>query len=606
MARRFANVACVLLILSTLQVTLFVNATSAASDASSVFSCVNGSGGNCGDVVVIGLGDSIASGLGLGDDGAACHRSDRAYPYKLADRIKAGLKRTASVTLLACSGATALKPSDQTLSESPDKWFNNQVSEASQQIDGLPSDQTVVVTVSIGANDLDWTSKYPLIFGSDDTLLKSTVSGISSQVSGELKPEIESLLTHPNVRVVVTSILDPVNPTSVYFIASGGTCQPIGTVDCYARTISTLATLNDALEQTVKTVHDEPGIGNRISFTSGLFDLFQQHFSPSPGCGGTTVANSWIQGPSGPISLIPSLNGNDCFHPNDAGAQAYADGVLTSLYLSDGFPAGDLTAMQRAWSSTDSVVADQSINRTWIWGPTANTAYIVEPYQHGSQTSGTQTDWRIVQYFDKSRMEITDPNGDPNAQWYITNGLLAEELVTGRMQLGDDLFEQRSPAQVNVAGDLNDPNGPTYASFNGLLGYGAIPSGWTITQTVNRAGTVGDDPSLASYNVTAVDVAAPTKHTVASVFWDFMNSSGPIDQNGQVIDGKLFQNPFYATGYPLTEAYWTHVLVGGVEKLVLVQVFERRVLTYTPDNPDGWKVEAGNVGLQYYEWRYGG
>ena len=24
----------------------------------------------------------------------------------------------------------------------------------------------------------------------------------------------------------------------------------------------------------------------------------------------------------------------------------------------------------------------------------------------------------------------------------------------------------------------------------------------------------------------------------------------------------------------------------------------------TPDNPDGWKVEAGNVGLHYYDWRY--
>jgi len=36
-----------------------------------------------------------------------------------------------------------------------------------------------------------------------------------------------------------------------------------------------------------------------------------------------------------------------------------------------------------------------------------------------------------------------------------------------------------------------------------------------------------------------------------------------------------------------------------------VQVFERRVLTYTPGNPPGWDVEAGNVGLHYYEWRYG-
>ncbi|HUZ03363.1 MAG TPA: hypothetical protein VMU89_23715, partial [Thermomicrobiaceae bacterium] len=60
----------------------------------------------------------------------------------------------------------------------------------------------------------------------------------------------------------------------------------------------------------------------------------------------------------------------------------------------------------------------------------------------------------------------------------------------------------------------------------------------------------------------------------------------------------------YATGYPLTEAYWTSVLVGGVSRQVLVQVFERRVLTYTPANPSGWQVEAGNVGQHYYTWRY--
>ena len=38
---------------------------------------------------------------------------------------------------------------------------------------------------------------------------------------------------------------------------------------------------------------------------------------------------------------------------------------------------------------------------------------------------------------------------------------------------------------------------------------------------------------------------------------------------------------------------------------MLIQVFERRVLTYTPDNSDGWKVEAGNVGQHYYLCRYG-
>src|SRR5690606_6135968 len=44
--------------------------------------------------------------------------------------------------------------------------------------------------------------------------------------------------------------------------------------------------------------------------------------------------------------------------------------------------------------------------------------------------------------------------------------------------------------------------------------------------------------------------------------------------------------------------------VDGEPRDVLVQAFERRVLTYTPGNPAGWDVEAGNVGRHYYEWRY--
>ena len=285
---------------------------------------------------------------------------------------------------------------------------------------------------------------------------------------------------------------------------------------------------------------------------------------------------------------------------NDAAQRAAipASSPPSSDELSYQSAAGD--AFNATWERTDKLVASSQVNRTWMWGPQPNTGELTEPYQ---ESPGGQ---RTVEYFDKSRMEITHPDGDPNSIWYVTNGLLAEELITGRMQTGDSTYEQRSPAEVNIAGDANDPNGPTYATFNPLMGYGAIPSGWKITQTVDRSGTVSADASLDSYGVTAVDVGAPTNHNVASVFWDFMNSSGPVYQSGQTITDKLSPNPFYPTGYPLTEAYWTHVLVGGVSKLVLVQVFERRVLTYTPSNSDGWKVEAGNVGQHYYAWRYGG
>jgi hypothetical protein len=46
------------------------------------------------------------------------------------------------------------------------------------------------------------------------------------------------------------------------------------------------------------------------------------------------------------------------------------------------------------------------------------------------------------------------------------------------------------------------------------------------------------------------------------------------------------------------------VNLGGTPTNVLVQAFERRVLTYTPSNASGWRVEAANVGRHYYQWRY--
>src|SRR5690606_30259731 len=62
--------------------------------------------------------------------------------------------------------------------------------------------------------------------------------------------------------------------------------------------------------------------------------------------------------------------------------------------------------------------------------------------------------------------------------------------------------------------------------------------------------------------------------------------------------------PWYLTGYPITEAFWTTATVGGTDTEVLLQCFQRRCLTYTPDNPDGWRVEAGNIGRHYHTWRY--
>ncbi len=252
-------------------------------------------------------------------------------------------------------------------------------------------------------------------------------------------------------------------------------------------------------------------------------------------------------------------------------------------------------AFQRTWARTDQPVSNLQASRTWMWGPEANTGLLNEPFGDGQRT---------VQYFDKSRMEINDPNGDPSSLWYVTNGLLAKELVTGNLQTGPDSFQPHDPATVNVSGDPSDAQAPTYASFSSLLDSPPLPSGATITQTVDRVGNVGNDPSLAGHGVSAGSPVTETNHAVASVFWDFMTSSGLVAENGGTTTAPLFQNPFYATGFPISEAYWSRVLVEGVSEPVLIQVFERRVLTYNPANPDGWKVEAGNVGQHYHTWRY--
>jgi hypothetical protein len=260
-------------------------------------------------------------------------------------------------------------------------------------------------------------------------------------------------------------------------------------------------------------------------------------------------------------------------------------------------PAND--AFQRTWERTDRPVSELIVSRTWIWGPEAFTPGVMEPY---AEASGGE---RLVQYYDKSRMELTtDITADPNSVWYVVNGLLATEMITGRLQLGDNTFEQHAPAEINIAGDPEDANAPTYATFNGLMDMQTFELNSIIGATVDRQGVIDQNPALLDYGVTAQVYVAETDHTVASVFWNFMTSEGTIYENGVLTWGALFQDAFFATGLPITEAYWTTVLVGGELRDVLVQAFERRIMTYTPANDPAWRVEAGNVGRHYHEWRY--
>ena len=279
------------------------------------------------------------------------------------------------------------------------------------------------------------------------------------------------------------------------------------------------------------------------------------------------------------------------YHENDEAEHAFAD---------DDF--------WETWARTDLPVSELRVERTWIWGPSPFTPGMQEEYADGE---------RLVQYFDKSRMEINDESAVDDDLWYVTQGRLVAEMVEGRWQTGEDAWDETpEPADQNIAGDPGEH--PTYADINDLdlQDAEAVDVGETITATFEDDLTIGDDETYANAGVTAAQYVPETDHTVASPFWEFMTSQGLVfieddaaEDDGLMGDGEyvtdeLFENAFYATGYPITEAYWSTVAVGGTEKDVLWQCFERRCLTYTPTNEATWQVEMGNVGQHYYRWRY--
>ncbi|HET9496651.1 MAG TPA: hypothetical protein VFR15_20680 [Chloroflexia bacterium] len=264
-------------------------------------------------------------------------------------------------------------------------------------------------------------------------------------------------------------------------------------------------------------------------------------------------------------------------------------------------------AFQRLWERTDRPVASGQVQRSWYWGPAPNSAALFEEYLEGP--GGT----RLVQYFDKSRMEINNPSGDPNSPFFVTNGLLTVELISGKMQTGNSAFTDRYPADIPLASDPDDANAPTYLSFQGVSNTpaGDHPAqsrvGQAVTATINRAGQVGEDPTKASYprtNIVYYD--QNTRHNVSQAIWEFLNEAGPVylSETGQIANARLSDPWFYATGLPISEAYWARVKVAGQMHDVMIQAFERRVVTYMPNGVPGFKVQMGNIGQHYFDWRY--
>jgi len=247
-------------------------------------------------------------------------------------------------------------------------------------------------------------------------------------------------------------------------------------------------------------------------------------------------------------------------------------------------------AFANVWRRSDAPIQQGSASRSWLWGPIPFRT-TVERY---AQSPGGE---RLVEYYDKSRMEITQPGADRRSRWFVTNGLLVKELVSGTMQVGDAEFEARESSVQPIAGDPDAANpAPTYSVFRSIVSLNndqRAPErlGQDVTATIDAVGQISDDPGRARAETRITNYDANLGHNIPSIFWRYMTT--------------LPDDWVFAFGYPISEPYWTTARVGGTNKAVLVQLFERRVLTYTPSNPRGFEVEMGNVGQHYHRWRYG-
>ncbi len=272
------------------------------------------------------------------------------------------------------------------------------------------------------------------------------------------------------------------------------------------------------------------------------------------------------------------------------------------------------------WQRADYPVKIGASKRGYTWGPDPFFSSF-EPY---AETPNGQ---RRVEYFDKARMEISRPDLNPNSQYYVTNGLVVKEMVTGAMQRGDNSFAQRFPAYDEpVAGDplAGNPDAATYASFYALATfYNSFKNTATSPEvgpalldrqpdrineravdTISKGGALGRNDLLGSLEgVNYVYYERTLGHNIPKVFWDYLNQNGEVFEYNKISFAKPF-DWVTTMGYPISDAYWTRTNVAGVPRDVMVQLYERRILTFTPANTDPLKVEMGNVGRHYFSWRY--
>lgn len=222
------------------------------------------------------LGDSYASGYGV-PPYEACGRSQSAYAVQLDGRMRIDLD-----DFVACAGATTASLV------------------AGGQLGALDED-TDLVTISIGGNDIGWSQAVTACLGGTDAQCAGTLALVQGRVTGTLPALLHGVYSQiqtaaPDAHVVVTGYPRLFSPEYGAFLAASPAEQ--------VALNEGADLLNDVIEAAASE-HD-------FQFVD-VTRRFLGHGANSP--------DAWILGPFDP----------GAFHPNAAGYEAYTAAVTAAI-----------------------------------------------------------------------------------------------------------------------------------------------------------------------------------------------------------------------------------------------------------------------------------
>lgn len=223
------------------------------------------------------LGDSYAAGYGVGPYESACGRSQSVYAVRLDGRRRIDLD-----DFVACAGATTTS----LLAEG--------------QVDALDAD-TDLVTLSIGGNDLGWSSAVVACLGGTDQQCADAVDSVRARITDDLPALLDSVhdrvaAAAPDAQVLVTGYPRLFSPENGAILGASAAEQ------------EELNEGADLLNRVLGRVAAEHG----FEFVD-VTERFVGH--------GANAAEPWILGPADP----------GAFHPNAAGYEAYTAAVTAAV-----------------------------------------------------------------------------------------------------------------------------------------------------------------------------------------------------------------------------------------------------------------------------------